>query len=66
MRLAYKILGISEPTYQRWTKDDHIKKDQRPITKMNAYRNRSKELTKKEQPTHMATGLNQIWTWDIT
>ncbi len=124
LKSACKILGISDRTYQRWTKDDYIKEDKRPITKrpspknklteeeeakvietanspkyadlppsqivpkladegeyiasestfyrilkkekMNAYRNRSKEPTKREPPTHIATGPNQIWTWDIT
>lgn len=118
------ILGISERTYQRWTKGNTIKEDQRPITKrptpknklteeersqvlqivnsadyrnlapnqivpkladkgqyvasestiyrilkeekMNIHRIRSQAPVKREIPTHIATGPNQVWNWDIT
>jgi transposase InsO family protein len=30
---ACKVLGISDRTYQRWTKEGHVSIDQRPITK---------------------------------
>jgi transposase InsO family protein len=33
---------------------------------MNAHRNRSKEPTKKEIPSHIAYAPNEVWTWDIT
>lgn len=33
---------------------------------MNAHRGRSKEPVKREIPTHIATGPNQVWTWDIS
>ncbi|MBM7558181.1 IS3 family transposase [Halanaerobacter jeridensis] len=121
---ACRELGISSRTYYRWTKDDNIKKDQRPIVerkppknkltetekkeiikianskeyadlppskivpeladkgkyiasestfyrvleeeKMNTHRSKSKKPVKREKPTHIATGPNQVWTWDIT
>ena len=34
--------------------------------KMNTHRSRIKEPVKREPPTHVATGPNQVWTWDIT
>ncbi len=124
LKPACAILGISERTYQRWTKGNVINEDQRPITKrptpknkltkeerkqvlqvvnspkfkdltpnqivpkladkgdyiasestiyrilreekMNTHRSRSQEPIRREIPTHIATGPNQIWTWDIT
>lgn len=43
---ACKELGISIRTYQRWTKDGGIKKDQRPLTKRPTPKNK---LTKEER-----------------
>ena len=43
---ACKELGISVRTYQRWTKDGSIKKDQRPLTKRPIPKNK---LTKEER-----------------
>jgi putative transposase len=121
---ACQELGISSRTYQRWTKDGSVKKDQRPLIerdtpknkltneerkeiikvanskefadlppsqivpkladqgkyiasestfyrvlneeKLNTHRSKSKEPVKREVPTHIATGPNQVWTWDIT
>ena len=34
--------------------------------KMNTHRIRSNEPVKRIVPTHVATGPNQVWTWDIT
>lgn len=124
LKPACTILGISERTYQRWTKDGLIREDQRPIAKrptpknkltkeereevvktvttpefadltphqivpkladegryiasestiyrilkeerMNTYRGRAQTPVKREIPTHIAVGPNQVWTWDIT
>ena len=30
------------------------------------YRGLSKQPVKRDPPTHVATGINQVWTWDIT
>lgn len=124
LKPACDILGISERTYQRWTKGNSIQEDKRFITKrptpknkltegerakviqivnspnfadltphqivprladegqyiasestiyrilkeekMNTHRNRSQAPVKRKTPTHIATGPNQVWTWDIT
>ena len=36
------------------------------LEKLNKHRLRSKEAIKREPATHVATGPNQVWTWDIT
>ena len=33
---------------------------------MNTYRGRAQTPVKREIPTHIAVGPNQVWTWDIT
>lgn len=33
---------------------------------MNVHRSRNNKPLKREIPTHIATGPNQVWTWDIT
>ncbi len=124
LKTACDILGISDRTYQRWTRGGSTKEDKRPIMerptpknklseteraevikiangpefvdltphqivpkladkgeyiasestiyrilreeKMNTHRGRSHAPVKKVIPTHIATGPNQVWTWDIT
>jgi len=124
LKPACKVLNISDRTYQRWTKEGNILKDQRPLTKrptpknkishsermniiktvnrpkyadltpsqivpkladegkyiasestiyrilkeekMNTHRSRCKPSIKRQPPTHIATGPNEVWTWDIT
>ena len=46
LRPACDILGISERTYQRWTKGGSIQEDKRPITKRPTPKNK---LTEKER-----------------
>ncbi|SJZ82253.1 Transposase [Garciella nitratireducens DSM 15102] len=46
LKPACRELNISERTYQRWTKEGTIKKDQRPLTKRPTPKNK---LLKKER-----------------
>jgi len=46
----------SESTFHRILKEE----------KMDAHRGRSRKPVKREPPTHIAYGPNEIWTWDIT
>lgn len=78
LKPACNVLNISDRTYQRWTKESSVKKDQRPIVKrpapknklteeeMNTHRAKSKPPVKREPPTHIAKAPNEVWTWDIT
>ncbi len=124
LKPACDELNITPRTYQRWTKEGSVKKDQRPLVKrptpknklsqeerkeiikvvnspeyadlapsqivpklvdegkyiasestfykvlkeekMNTHRSRSSVPVKRQPPTHVATGPNQVWTWDIT
>ncbi|NLN48627.1 MAG: IS3 family transposase, partial [Clostridiales bacterium] len=50
------IYVASESTFYRILKEEN----------MNAHRNRTKKPLKREMPTHVAYGPNQVWTWDIT
>ena len=34
--------------------------------KMNMHRSRTKVPVKREAPTHVASAVNEVWTWDIT
>lgn len=43
---ACQELGISSRTYQRWTKDGSVKKDQRPLIERHTPKNK---LTKEER-----------------
>jgi len=45
---ACRELGISSRTYHRWTKDDSVKKDQRPIVKRKPPKNKLTEAERKE------------------
>lgn len=55
--LADKGIYIaSESTFYRVLKSN----------KMQTHRGLSKEPSKREIPTHIATGPNQVWVWDIT
>ena len=46
----------SESTFHRILKEE----------KMDAHRGHSKMPARREPPTHIAYGPNEIWTWDIT
>lgn len=50
------IYIASESTFYRVLREE----------KMNTHRMRSNEPIKRHPPTHVATGPNKIWTWDIT
>ena len=45
---ACRELGICSCTYQRWTKDDGVKKDQRPIIERKPPKNKLTESERKE------------------
>jgi len=45
---ACRELGISSRTYQRWTKDGGIKKDQRPLIERKPPKNKLKNQKEKK------------------
>jgi len=48
LKLACKELGISSRTYQRWTENSSVKKDQRPLVKRKPPKNKLTESERKE------------------
>ena len=46
----------SESTFYRVLKEERL----------STHRTRAKKATMQQPPTHIATGPNQVWTWDIT
>jgi hypothetical protein len=48
LEAACRGLDICSRTYQRWTKDDSVKKDQRPIIERKSPKNKLTELERKE------------------
>ncbi|MEA4960564.1 hypothetical protein [Lutispora sp.] len=52
LKPAYKILHISERTYQRWTQEGNIKEDQRPLVERPVPKNK---LTNEEREKLLKT-----------